>query len=241
MPTAQRAAEKFSLPAGPGADRRAARPGRTGGDASGPEAVPQPEAAGSDPGGEAVAGTGHRRTTPDELLRAGFDAAAMEKAQIAARRASASSSKTTRTKSRPCRSCTAARIGPGCGIGRSRNWPRRSSSRRRRPAPLERLWQAYEAVEPEKVQGHGGKQLVDVVALVRHALDPNSPLVPVGMTVEERYQQWLADQAAAGVTFTPEQRHGSTPSRTTSPAACHRAGRFRRRAVQPVRRPGPGL
>ena len=73
-------------------------------------------------------------------------------------------------------------------------------------APLERLWLAYEAVEPEKVKGHGGKQLVDMVALVRHALDPNSPLVPVGMTVEERYQQWLARQAEAGVTFTPEQR-----------------------------------
>ena len=73
-------------------------------------------------------------------------------------------------------------------------------------APLERLWQAYEAVEPEKVKGHGGRQLVDVVALVRHALDPNSPLVPVGMTVEERYGQWLARQAEAGVTFTAEQR-----------------------------------
>ena len=79
----------------------------------------------------------------------------------------------------------------------------------RRPpvaAPLERLWQAYEAVEPEKVKGHGGRQLVDVVALVRHALDPNLPLMPVGMTVEERYQQWLSRQAEAGVTFTDEQR-----------------------------------
>lgn len=70
----------------------------------------------------------------------------------------------------------------------------------------ERLWQAYEAVEPDKVQAHGGKQLVDVVALVRHALDPNTPLAPIGLTVAERYQQWLADQAAAGATFTPEQR-----------------------------------
>ena len=52
----------------------------------------------------------------------------------------------------------------------------------------------------------GGKQLVDVVALVRHALDPNSALVPVGMTVEERYQEWLGRQAAAGLTYTAEQR-----------------------------------
>jgi type I restriction enzyme, R subunit len=73
-------------------------------------------------------------------------------------------------------------------------------------APLERLWRAYELVEPEKVKGEGGKQLVDVVALVRHALDPNSPLVPVGMTVGERYQEWLARQAAAGLAYTAEQR-----------------------------------
>ena len=35
---------------------------------------------------------------------------------------------------------------------------------------------------------------------------PNSTLAPIGLTVEERYQQWLADQATAGATFTPEQR-----------------------------------
>ncbi len=72
-------------------------------------------------------------------------------------------------------------------------------------APLDRLWRAYELVEPEKVKGVGGKQLVDVVALVRHALDPNSALVPVGMTVEERYQEWLGRQAAAGLKYTAEQ------------------------------------
>ncbi len=73
-------------------------------------------------------------------------------------------------------------------------------------APLERLWRAYELVEPEKVKGQGGRQLVDVVALVRHALDPALPLVPIGATVEERYQDWLARQAAAGLTYTAEQR-----------------------------------
>lgn len=35
---------------------------------------------------------------------------------------------------------------------------------------------------------------------------PNTPLAPIGLTVEERYQHWLADQSAAGATFTPEQR-----------------------------------
>jgi type I restriction enzyme R subunit len=72
--------------------------------------------------------------------------------------------------------------------------------------PQERLWRLFEAVEPEKVKGRGGKALVDLVAIVRHALDPNSPLVPVATTVEERYQKWLTDQSAAGIEFTAEQR-----------------------------------
>ena len=99
----------------------------------------------------------------------------------------------------------------------------------RRPpvaAPLERLWQAYEAVEPDKVKGHGGKQLVDVVALVRHALDPNSPLVPVGTTVEERYQQWLARQSKAGqvhVRATELARCHQEPHRRQPP---YRGGHF---------------
>jgi type I site-specific restriction endonuclease len=68
-----------------------------------------------------------------------------------------------------------------------------------------RLWQAYQAVEPQAVKAAGGKQLVDVIALVRHAIDPNQPLCPIGMTVRERFQQWIEDQQAAGATFTKEQ------------------------------------
>ena len=75
-----------------------------------------------------------------------------------------------------------------------------------RPESLIRLWQAYELVEPAKVKGKGGKQLVDVVALVRHALDPSTPLAPMGVTVEERYQEWLGEKAKAGITFTVDQK-----------------------------------
>ena len=75
-----------------------------------------------------------------------------------------------------------------------------------RPESLLRLWNAYEVVEPEKVRGKGGKQLVDVIALVRHALDPSTNLVPVGMMVEDRYRQWLEEKKSAGVIFTTEQR-----------------------------------
>ena len=48
--------------------------------------------------------------------------------------------------------------------------------------------------------------LVDVIALVRHAIDPNTPLAPIGITVEERYRQWMAEKQAAGVSFTADQR-----------------------------------
>jgi type I restriction enzyme, R subunit len=56
------------------------------------------------------------------------------------------------------------------------------------------------------VKGQGGKKLVDVVALVRHALEPDTDLAPVEQTVEERYLAWLAEQGQQGVEFTPEQR-----------------------------------
>jgi type I restriction enzyme R subunit len=75
-----------------------------------------------------------------------------------------------------------------------------------RPESLVRLWQAYELTEPEKVKGKGGKQLVDVVALVKHALDPSTLLAPMGITVEERYREWLGEKEKAGITFTVDQR-----------------------------------
>lgn len=75
----------------------------------------------------------------------------------------------------------------------------------KQPDSVGRLWSAYEAVEPEKVRGRGSS-LVDLIALVRHAIEPDLPLVPIGVAVGENYQKWLADQDRAGVTFTPEQR-----------------------------------
>ncbi|MFO0905718.1 MAG: type I restriction-modification enzyme R subunit C-terminal domain-containing protein [Pirellulales bacterium] len=71
---------------------------------------------------------------------------------------------------------------------------------------LARVWQAFELVEPKKVKGSGGKAIVDVVALVKHALDPAGELIPIVATVHERYDAWLADQQARGVKFTEEQR-----------------------------------
>ncbi|MEZ6041958.1 MAG: type I restriction-modification enzyme R subunit C-terminal domain-containing protein [Planctomycetaceae bacterium] len=72
-------------------------------------------------------------------------------------------------------------------------------------ADAQELWDAFEQTEPDKVKGKGGKQLVDLIAIVRHVLQPDSPLVPISTMVQERYQQWLADQQTAGVSFTAEQ------------------------------------
>lgn len=70
----------------------------------------------------------------------------------------------------------------------------------------ERLWAAFELAEPDKVTARGGKPLVDAIALVRRAIDPGADLVPIGRTVRDRYDRWLNERAAAGVTFSAEQR-----------------------------------
>ena len=70
----------------------------------------------------------------------------------------------------------------------------------------ERLWGAYQALEKGRTHRSGGGRLTDVISLVRHAIDPGEPLKPFAETVQERYERWLAEQEAAGASFTPEQR-----------------------------------
>ncbi len=140
----------------------------------------------------------------DELLSAGYDAKAMEKAKtlIGSFRQFAVEHKDeiealTILYSRPHR------------VGLShRHVKELTKAIEREPLGTspDRLWHAYEAVEPAKVRGKWSDNLADVVALFRHALDPDSALVPVRATVEERYQAWLDTQAAAGVVFTADQR-----------------------------------
>lgn len=148
--------------------------------------------------------------TPDQLLRAGFNAEAMEKArsmltsfrkfiednkdEIEALQVLYSQPYRAGLKFRHVKELAAKLNQPPFFVDPDH------------PESLIRLWQAYEVVEPDKVRGKGGKQLVDVIALVRHAIDPNTPLAPIGMTVEERYQQWVAEKQVAGVLFTADQR-----------------------------------
>jgi type I restriction enzyme R subunit len=142
--------------------------------------------------------------SPDELLAAGFDAQALERARsligdfqafIEANRDELEAIRVL--YSRPHRA----------GL-RYRQVKELAAALKDPPlsATPERVWRAYEAAEPQAVKGKGGRDLVDLVALVRHALDPALPIVPFVQTVEERYRDWLAEQARAGVAFTAEQR-----------------------------------
>ncbi len=141
--------------------------------------------------------------TPDELLQAGFDTQALEKAQSLVSNFqqfivdNKDELEAIRVFfSRPYRAglrftavkelAEAIKSPPLC-------------------ATAERLWRAFQAVEPQAVKGKCGK-LVDLIALVRHAIDPSLPLVPFGATVEEHYRDWLARQQSSGVSFSADQR-----------------------------------
>ncbi|MGA3164786.1 MAG: type I restriction-modification enzyme R subunit C-terminal domain-containing protein [Terriglobia bacterium] len=76
----------------------------------------------------------------------------------------------------------------------------------------ELLWQAYEKLDKSKVRGSGGKLLTDIVSLVRFALHQDGELRPFQEQVQERFAVWLAQQEAVGAhgmrprKFTEEQR-----------------------------------
>jgi type I restriction enzyme R subunit len=70
----------------------------------------------------------------------------------------------------------------------------------------EKLWRAYETLAKSKVRGASAERLLtDIVSLVRFALRQEGELVPHGDRVRERFQQWLAQQANTGRTFSSEQ------------------------------------
>jgi type I restriction enzyme R subunit len=144
--------------------------------------------------------------TPDKLLTAGFDKAAKEKAQaqLAGFRQFLEDNRDEIEAiqilySRPYRA--GLRYRQVKELAQKIEMPPLAIHH-----PEQQLWAMYEALEPEKVKGHGGNALVDLVAIVKHALHPEEPLIPVTMSVEERYREWLLQQESAGVSFTVEQR-----------------------------------
>jgi type I restriction enzyme R subunit len=143
------------------------------------------------------------RHTIDDVLYAGFDAAAVEKARskvqdfrawIAAHKDELTALQVLYTGTRP--------------LKLSLNDLRQLKEALARPplaATPVQLWRAFEAVEADQVKGSGGQQLADLVNLVRHALIPTFTLVPYRDELRARYQAWLADHDAEHA-FTPEQR-----------------------------------
>ena len=68
------------------------------------------------------------------------------------------------------------------------------------------VWQAYEQIERAKVSGAGPQRLLtDIVSLVRFAVGDGDRLEPFSATVNQRFDEWLAGQRAAGQVFTAEQ------------------------------------
>jgi type I restriction enzyme R subunit len=71
---------------------------------------------------------------------------------------------------------------------------------------IDLIWNAYMALEADGVKGSGRRTATDLITLIRYTLELDSELVPFALTVEEKYANWLAQQAQRGVQFTETQR-----------------------------------
>jgi type I restriction enzyme R subunit len=143
------------------------------------------------------------RHTIDDVLYAGFDASAVEKAQAKVKdfRFWIDRHKEEFTAFQVLYAGTRA-------LKLSLTDLRRLRDALARPpfstTPIQ-LWRAFQAVEAEKVKGSGGEMLTDLVNLVRHALMPAFTLVPYREELRERYETWLKERDADNA-FTLEQR-----------------------------------
>jgi len=71
---------------------------------------------------------------------------------------------------------------------------------------IDLIWNAYMALEADKVKKAGRHTATDLITLIRYTLELDHELVPFALTVEEKYDNWLAQQAQKGVKFTENQR-----------------------------------
>lgn len=68
------------------------------------------------------------------------------------------------------------------------------------------IWNAYAAVQVERVKPNDHARLTDLVSLLRYELGEDSDLVPYADLIRTRYDDWLGRQALAGTVFTDSQR-----------------------------------
>ncbi|RJQ87742.1 MAG: restriction endonuclease subunit R [Desulfobacteraceae bacterium] len=153
------------------------------------------------------------RHSIDEVLYAGFDAAAVEKAQakvqdfrawmeqhreeLTALQVIYSGTKPLNISLKDLRQLREALLGPPLAVS------------------PKQLWRAFQAVDGgnvavavtdnSAVKVRGGEHLADLVTLVRHALTPDENLVPYADNVRQRYAAWRQDMGQQGRHFTPEQ------------------------------------
>ncbi len=70
----------------------------------------------------------------------------------------------------------------------------------------DKLWAAYEKLEKSKVRGAGPhKLLTDIVSLLKFELGEIQVLEPFSYTVDKRFEEWISSKKKQGVTFTSEQ------------------------------------
>lgn len=68
------------------------------------------------------------------------------------------------------------------------------------------IWNAYAAVQVERVKPNDHARLTDLVSLLRYELGEDSDLVPYADLIRTRYDDWLGRQALTGTVFTGAQR-----------------------------------
>ncbi len=71
---------------------------------------------------------------------------------------------------------------------------------------IDLIWNAYQALEVENVKRTDKHTATDLITLIRYTLEVDHELVPYAQTVEDRYKNWLAQQAQKGSNFTDAQR-----------------------------------
>jgi len=140
------------------------------------------------------------RVTPDEVLHAGYSAAARERAkavvtsfekfisdnrdEISALQAFYSQPRSKRLRYEDVKAIAEAMQEPPFDL------------------TTENVWKAYDQLDRDRVRGADGKRLLtDVVPLIRFALKQEPTLTPFPETVEQRFARWME-----GKSFTPEQR-----------------------------------
>lgn len=68
------------------------------------------------------------------------------------------------------------------------------------------LWKAYEQLDKSKVRGAGvQKLLTDIIAILRYSIGEVDVLEPFSETINQKFNNWLSEQQKSGQEFTSEQ------------------------------------